>query len=174
VTVRARSVAVAIAIAGLPLLVPHVAVAEPYVVVAPEVLVAFPSDVELGLGGSATLGWGLDLEPLFVAPELSLSAHVLPSGPASLVRALAGARVGVAAFVEPSVYARVGAGMADADGAPSASGGIAIDAGAALDTRLSRDVTLGGQVGYAGLAELGGSAGSLHGLVLGGRLGVWF
>lgn len=150
------------------------AAAEPYVVVAPEALIAFVGDPYVGVGGSGTLGWGLDLEPLIVAPELSLSAHVVPAaGTASLLRATGGARVGLAAVVEPSVYARVGAGMTDAEGAPAAAGGVAIDAGAALDLRLTRDVTVGGHLGYAGLASVSDGDG-LHALVLGARLGLWF
>jgi hypothetical protein len=153
---------------------PGVASAEPYLVLAPEALIAFQGDPTFAAGGSATLGLGLDLEPLLLAPELSLAAHVVPDGPASMLRGLVGARVGLAAFVEPSVYARVGPGMTDAEGAPSASGGVAIDAGAALDARLSRDLTLGGHLGYAGMASVGGSAGSLHALAMGARLGLWF
>ncbi len=150
------------------------AAAEPYVIVAPEALIALLGDPSVGVGGAVTGGWGLDLEPLLVAPELSLSAHVFPAaGTASLLRATAGARVGITAFVEPSVYARVGAGMTDAEGASAASGGVAFDAGAALDVRPSRDVTVGGHLGYAGLATVDGSEG-VHGIVLGARLGLWF
>lgn len=169
---RARGVAAAVVAASSLVALP--VAAEPYVVVAPEALIAFAGDPYVGIGGSGTFGWGLDLEPLIVAPELSLSAHVVPAaGTASLLRALAGARVGLAAAVEPSVYARIGAGMTDAEGAPAAAGGVAIDAGAALDLRLSRDVTVGGHLGYAGLASLGDGDG-LHALAIGARLGLSF
>jgi hypothetical protein len=63
--------------------------------------------------------------------------------------------------------------MTDAQGAPEATGGVAIDAGAALDVRPSRDLTLGGHVGYAGLAPVGGGDG-LHAIAAGARLGLWF
>lgn len=150
------------------------AAAEPYVIASPEALVVFAGDPYLGVGGAVTGGWGLDLEPLLVAPELSLSAHVIPAaGTASLLRATVGARVGLTAFVEPSVYARVGAGMTDAEGAPAATGGVALDAGAALDVRPSRDLTFGGHLGYAGLATTGGGDG-LHGIAIGARVGLWF
>lgn len=169
-----RSRLVSVAVAAAATLVAAPAAAEPYVVVAPEALIAFAGDPYVGLGGSGTFGWGLDLEPLIVAPELSLSAHVVPAaGTASLLRATGGGRVGLAAVVEPSVYARVGAGMTEAEGAPAAAGGVAIDAGAALDLRLSRDVTVGGHLGYAGLASVGDGDG-LHAIALGARLGLWF
>jgi len=39
--------------------------------------------------------------------------------------------------------------------------------------RPSRDLTLGGHLGYAGLASVG-DGGSIHAIALGVRLGLWF
>ena len=143
-----------------------------------EVVLGFEPRVELviadpprfGPGLITTLGYSLDLYPLLVAPELELGGSIFPGeGWFGDLRAMGGLRVGFTAAVEPSIYLHAGYGFVGSNDA--AAHGFAIDAGATLDGRLSRELTLGGSLGYQGIVA-GDS--SIHGIVLGAHLGVWF
>jgi len=161
--------------------------AEPYVVGVLEGWFV-PNTTTPGIGATVIGGWGLDLDPLLIGPQLAVGGHFhavghtdvgLPPGESHdgvgdfLLRATVGFSVGIAGPVEVSLYGRGGPGMAAA-GDLVTSAGVAIDTGLSVDARLSRDVTLGGQAGYAGLFAIGGQTGDLHAISIGPRLGVWF
>lgn len=161
--------------------------AEPYVVGVLEGWF-LPETTSPALGATVIGGWGLDLDPLLIGPQLAIGGHLHAAGHSDvflapgeshdgvgnfLLRATAGLSVGIAGPVEVSMYARAGPGMAAASDLDT-SGGVAVDTGLSVDARLTRDITFGGQAGYAGLIAMGGQTGSLHAISFGPRLGVWF
>jgi hypothetical protein len=133
-----------------------------------ELVIADPP--RFGPGLVTMLGYSLDLYPLLLAPELELGGSIFPGeGWFGDLRAMGGLRVGLTAQVEPSIYVHAGYGFVGSNAA--LAHGFAIDAGATLDGRLSRELTLGGSLGYQGIVA-GGS--SIHAIVLGAHVGVWF
>jgi hypothetical protein len=148
----------------------HGAAAEVVVGIEPRAELVIKEGARFGPGLIAMLGYSLDLYPLLLAPEIEIGGSLFP-GEAWFadVRAMGGLRVGFTASVEPSIYAHAGYGFVGAT--DLAAHGFAVDAGAALDGRLSREITLGGSLGYQGI--LAGDS-SMHGIVLGAHVGVWF
>ena len=146
------------------------AAAEVVVGIEPRAELVIKDGARFGPGLIATLGYSLDLYPLLLAPEIEIGGSIFPGeGWFGDVRAMGGLRVGFTASVEPSIYVHAGYGFVGAK--QLAAHGFAVDAGAALDGRLSREVTLGGSLGYQGIVA-GDS--SMHGIVLGAHVGVWF
>ncbi len=107
-------------------------------------------------------GYALDTYPILVAPELVLDgAPFFPDPIVGAFRAMAGARVGFTAVVEPYVLTHLGYGFLGTDAA--LVHGFAIDAGLGLDKRLGRHLTIGGALAYQGfvgdVSAHGGSIG---------------
>jgi len=146
------------------------AAAEAVVGIEPRAELVIRDKARFGPGLMATLGYSLDLYPLLLAPEIEIGGSIFP-GDAWFgdVRAMGGLRVGFTASVEPSIYLHAGYGFVGSEQAMAH--GFAVDAGAALDGRLSREVTLGGSLGYQGIVA---ADSSMHGIVLGAHVGVWF
>ena len=151
------------------------AAAEVVLGMEPRVELMFRDRPRFGPGLMVTLGYSLDLYPLLLAPEIEVGGSIYPGeGPFGDARVMGGLRVGFTASVEPSIYVHAGYGFVDehpVDAEPANAHGFAVDAGATLDGRLARELTLGGSLGYQGIVA-GGS--SMHGIVAGIHLGVWF
>lgn len=191
---RARAPLAFVTTVGATLLASE-ARAEPYVVAVPEAWIVVPSgahDATVGGAVSAIGGIGLDYDPLLVGPQLAITGAVFPDAgpqpdldfvgdpaggggdPFAMFRVTGGLSVGVAGPVEVSLYLRAGVALASAFDSGAGSTGVALDTGLSGDYRVSRDVTVGGQLGYAGMFVTSSQGEGIHALTLGPRFGYWF
>jgi hypothetical protein len=153
-------------------------VARAEVALSAEAQVGFlvPNDVAFVVGGAARAGYAFDsLYPILVMPELSLDAQLISSGIAEpAIRATGGARFGILAVVEPSIYVHAGYGGLQTNPFSVGPDGdwisaFTLDAGAALDYRIARWITLGGSLGYLGYF----TENAMHGGILGVHATFW-
>jgi len=131
-----------------------------------------------GLGITGLVGYSPELEPLILVPEIGGSFHWFDDRYGRmLTRAVAGARLGVAAAVEPSLslhlgYARTWGHDVDAVLAPD---GFTLDTIVACDFRLERWLSLGPQIGYLTvLAPTDRDTHTFHVVSLGAGVTGWF
>jgi hypothetical protein len=99
-----------------------------------------------GVGVTGRLGWRFNAGPIYLQPEIEGSYLTFDADNGHIGRFLAGGRLGLDTFVQPSIYGHAGWGWLNSDALAANSG--AFDVGVSLDVRLVRHLLVGVQMGY--------------------------
>lgn len=136
------------------------------------------TETAAGLGLTALVGYSPEWEPIILVPEVGGSVHAFDDRYGRmLTRVVAGARLGVAAAVEPSLSVHLGYGHSwgqDVD-AVLAPDGFTLDTTLGCDFRLERWLSLGPQIGYLTfIAPTERDTQTFHALSAGMGVTAWF